>query len=117
MNPKSTLRCLFETAVRAGKTPAEAAAALGLTRDQRYRWTHLMGLPKRGVAISAIARARVDRGIKIGSVDMTLRQHDYAFGKWLTDATPNGATIAETLVAIAVDAYHHETGKQDAAHG
>ena len=44
-----------------------------------------------------------------GRVRRTLERQDVHFLKWLIDATPEGCTLVDTLIAIAIDAYAEES--------
>ena len=46
--------------------------------------------------------------LKHGLIAFALRPHDAAFADWLIAQTPEGSTLADTLVAIALDTYLEE---------
>ena len=47
-------------------------------------------------------------GLRMGSVETAILSQDDDFINWLLNQPTQGATVSETLVAIAVDAYHEE---------
>lgn len=47
-------------------------------------------------------------GLRIGQAEAAILNQDDDFINWLLNQTTQGATVSETLVAIAVDAYHEE---------
>lgn len=49
--------------------------------------------------------------LKHGLIAKALRPHSAAFADWLIAQTPEGSTLADTLVAIALDAYLEETDR------
>lgn len=111
MNGPGPLRIKFEEMLLKGIDARDAAKRLNLTRNQEYRYRHLVKWKPTYKAISAISKARIDRGMNIGSVDEALRRERYDFGQWLVDQTPEGGCIADTLIAIAKDAYSEEKGE------
>ena len=47
----------------------------------------------------------------IGSFHKALHGQERAFVEWLIGEVPEGSTVAEFLVSVAVDAYNEETGQ------
>ena len=46
--------------------------------------------------------------MRVGTLEKAVLEHDDDFIMWLMKETPEGGTVAETLLAIATDAYHEE---------
>jgi len=47
-------------------------------------------------------------GVKLGALGQSLDRNDAAFTDWLVANTPEGGTLSEAIVAIALDVYYEE---------
>ena len=47
-------------------------------------------------------------GVKLGATGAALNRNDPAFTDWLVDQVPEGGTISEVLVAIALDTWNEQ---------
>ena len=53
-------------------------------------------------------RLRQKTGIRIGEMAPALARNDDAFTDWLLANTPEGSTLTETLISIALDVWQEE---------
>ena len=55
----------------------------------------------------------VRRGVIYGSLTRAFNPQSAAFAQWLVEQTPKDGTIAEVLIAMALDVYNEELEAQD----
>ncbi len=55
---------------------------------------------------TALLRAKT--GVRLGAVGPAIDRNDPAFADWLAAQVPDGSTISEVLVALALDAWMGE---------
>lgn len=54
-----------------------------------------------------------DKTVSMGGLNEPIGTQGRAFAMWLLSQAPEGTTIAELLVSIAVDAYNDETKEEE----
>lgn len=113
---RSEARLRVEECMAAGMGQREIEAATGLSA-QRVYWLRYAIRDAKGEggidtrADAPIATATRKGILCIGSVQASLRRHDRALGDWLVANTPEGGHVADTLLAIALDAMNEENEK------
>lgn len=55
----------------------------------------------------------VKQGLKVGSIAQPMSRRSKEFAYWLVDQVPEGATIADVLMAMADDVYNSELDKKN----
>jgi hypothetical protein len=101
--------------IQAGKTHHDVAARFGIPTLKARVWVQKAradGLLPRKERSGMTGRHYVDnayrrhKGPKLGSFEGMLGPLDRPLLDWLIDQTPKDATIADTVRAIVIDAYH-----------
>lgn len=94
-----------------GKNGAQIAAELGIGAGRAFRY--VARAREMGLA-GYVGRSRWHSMIKnmpIGTLRESFNSVDAEVVRWIVENTPNGATVAEFLIACAVDQYHDEAGE------
>lgn len=97
---------------QAGKTNTEMARILDVPYStvtsavQRLRLRGVLPPVKRNASLTAEYLRNHRLGPGFGSLQTALFPHTPDFAYWLAKQTPEGSTLADTLVAIALDAYN-----------
>jgi len=93
-----------------GLPPREIADQIGLS------WTHVYRIMRVGRDHGVLPDTRkhdVMRSITIGRLGRELKGQPPGFTRWLADAIPEDATLAEFAVACLVDLYFEDMDRDD----
>jgi hypothetical protein len=108
--------------VQAGKAHDDVAKRFGVPVRKAKVWIQKArrdGLLPRREPAGMAGRHYADnmyrrhKGPRLGSFENLLGPLDRPLLDWLIDETPKGATIADTVRAIVIDAYHEHKGETD----
>lgn len=113
-NPKAPHHDKVIELARTGMPPAEIARTLGVARGSVgsiiFRARQSGSLPRRYRSPTECIKywRRGRGGPAFGKVCIALEPQGVPFAEWLSKNTPEGSTLADTLVAIAVDVWQEE---------
>lgn len=110
---QSPLRLEVQKHMGSGLKTREIAEKLGVPTARIYHLIYAIRGASDAEDGIAKADAPVAKAVRLGTISMggiarTLHRHPYALGMWLLKNTPEGGSIADTLIALATDAMNDE---------